>query len=312
MRVLIVGGTRYLGRAIVERLAARGDEVMVANRGQTDCDLPLGVARVSCDVDRSGSLLEAIEGNSFDAAIHMIAMNGARARSVIEDLRGRVGHYLHCGSTGIYMPLQRVPADEEHPIDPPPDEQGGFNGKWEAMQETAWLCAEHDLPLTIVNPTCIVGAGAVPIDIWGARDPKFFQRMLDGKRITIPNDGQGLIQLGNVADIADCFVLALDRPDRIGVYNASCQYAITHDHYVALLGEAMGVQPRVRHMPVEKIIKRWPKKLTPRGIRFFAAHMCFTMRKAERELGYDPKITPEMSVQESVRWMLATGLIEQR
>ena len=177
------------------------------------------------------------------------------------------------------------------------------------IEETAWLCAEYEIPLTIVNPTCVVGAGAVPIDIWGARDPKFFQRLLDGKRITIPNDGQGLIQLGNVADIADCFVLALDNPDRTGVYNASSRYAITHNYYVELLGQALGVAPRVRHMPVEKIIKRWPKKLTPRGIRFFAAHMCFTMRKAERELGYDPKITPEMSVEESVRWMLDEGLI---
>lgn len=144
MRVLIVGGTRFLGRALVQRLAARGDEVMVANRGRTAWELPDGVARVICDVDQPGSLREAIEGNTFDAAINMIATNGARASTVIDDLKDRIGHYLHCGSTGIYMPLQRIPADEDHPIDPPPDDQGGFNAKWEAMQETAWLCAEYD------------------------------------------------------------------------------------------------------------------------------------------------------------------------
>jgi len=295
----------------VQRLAARGDEVMVANRGRTAWELPDGVARVICDVDQPGSLREAIEGNTFDAAINMIATNGARASTVIDDLKDRIGHYLHCGSTGIYMPLQRIPADEDHPIDPPPDDQGGFNAKWEAMQETAWLCAEYDLPLTIINPTCIVGAGDVPIDIWGARDPKFFQRLLDGKRITIPNDGEGLIQLGNVADIADCFVLALDHPDKTGVYNASSRYAITHNYYVRLLGQALGVEPRVRYLPVERILKRWPKKANARALRFFAAHMCFTVRKAERELGYDPKVTPEMSVEESVRWMLDSGLIHR-
>ncbi len=50
MRVLVIGGTRYLGSAIVQRLAARGDEVTVANRGQTAGELPLGVAQVTCDI----------------------------------------------------------------------------------------------------------------------------------------------------------------------------------------------------------------------------------------------------------------------
>ncbi len=309
MRVMVIGGTRYLGRAIVQRLAARGDEVTVANRGQTAGDLPLGVAQITCDIDQPGSLTAALEGLDFDAVVHMIAMNGTRARTVLEDLRGHIAHYVQCGSTGVYMPLQVVPADEDHPIDPPSDKRGGFNGKAAAYQQAAELCAEWDLPMTSVNPTCIIGAGAVPIDLWGARDPKFFQRMADGKRITIPNDGRGLVQLGNVQDIADCFVLALDRPDKPGIYNASANYAITHNHYVELLGEALGVTPKVRHMPVAKIIKRWPDKANVRGIRFFAEHMCFTMRKAERELGYEAKFTPEMSVDENVRWMLDEGIV---
>jgi nucleoside-diphosphate-sugar epimerase len=309
MRVLVIGGTRYLGRAIVQRLAARGDEVTVANRGQTASDLPLGVAQVICDIDEHGSLLGALEGLNFDAAVHMIAMNGPRALTVLEDLRGRIDHYVQCGSTGVYMPLQVVPADEDHPVDPPSDKRGGFNGKAEAYRQAAELCAEWDLPMTSVNPTCIIGAGAVPIDLWGARDPKFFQRVADGKRITIPNDGRGLVQLGNVQDIADCFVLALDRPDKPGVYNASSRYAITHNYYVELLAEVLGVTVKVRHMSVAKIIKRWPDKVNVRGIRFFAEHMCFTMRKAERELGYESKFTPEMSVDENVRWMLDEGIV---
>jgi nucleoside-diphosphate-sugar epimerase len=109
MRVLMIGGTRYLGRAITERLAARGDEVTVANRGQTACDLPAGVERVTADITEPGSLERALEGRTFDAAVHMIAMDAERARAVIEALRERVGHSVHCGSTGVYMPLSYVP-----------------------------------------------------------------------------------------------------------------------------------------------------------------------------------------------------------
>jgi nucleoside-diphosphate-sugar epimerase len=313
MKVLMIGGTRYLGRAITSRLAARGDEVTVANRGQTAWDLPEGVQRMTADITQPGSLERALEGRTFDAAVHMIAMDAERARAVIEAIHDKVGHYVHCGSTGVYMPLSYVPADEEHPIDPPPDDQGGFNGKWAADQEAMRLCDQHSLPLTICRPTNVIGAGAVPIDIWGARDPRFFQRILDGKEVSIPNDGQALLQPGHVGDIADGFLAALDRPQKAGAYNLSCRYAITLDYYVALLGEALGREPKVEHVPVGKLISDYePKgKLTARGILFLAAHMCFTMAKAERELGYDPKMRPEDSVVENVRWMFDEGIIDR-
>ena len=146
MRVLVIGGTRYLGRAIVQRLAARGDEVTVANRGQTASDLPLGVAQVTCDIDEPGSLPAALEGLDFDAAVHMIAMNGTRARTVLEDLRGRIGHYVQCGSTGVYMPLQVVPADEDHPVDPPSERPGrDFQGLGRRDHlQPAWRRAPSD------------------------------------------------------------------------------------------------------------------------------------------------------------------------
>ncbi len=314
MRVLMIGGTRYLGRAITERLAARGDEVTVANRGQTAWDLPEGVERLTADITEPGSLARAVEGRTFDAAVHMIAMDAARAGAVLEAVHDKVGHYVQCGSTGVYMPLKYCPADEEHPIDPPSDKRGGFNGKWAADQEAMRLCEEHSLPLTICRPTNVIGAGAVPIDIWGARDPKFFQRMLDGKRISIPNDGEALLQPGHVGDIADGFVAALDRPEKAGVYNLSCRYAITLNYYVQLLGEALGRKPKTRHVPVKKLIKKYEKKgkLTGRGLRFLAAHMCFTMAKAERELDYDPQMLPEDSVAENVQWMFDEGIISKK
>jgi len=311
MKVLMIGGTRYLGRAITQRLAARGDAVTVANRGQTEWDLPAGVERVAADIMEPGSLAQAVEGMTFDAAVHMIAMDAARARVVIEAIHDKVAHYVQCGSTGVYMPLKYLPADEEHPIDPPSDEMGGFNGKWAADQEAMQLCAAYSLPLTICRPTNVIGAGAVPIDLWGARDPRFFQRIIEGRKISVPNDGEALLQPGHVGDIADGFVLALDRPDRLGVFNLSCRYAITLNYYLELLGDALGCEPEVQYVPAEKLVKKYePKgKLTGRGLRFLAAHMCFTMAKAERELGYDPKMRPEDSVAENVRWMFDEGII---
>ncbi len=313
MRVLIIGGTRFLGREITIRLAERGDEVTLVNRGRTQWELPDGVERVIADIDEQGSLCAAVGDRAFDAAVHMIAMSGPRAAGVIDAIHDRIGHYVQCGSTGVFMPLRYVPADEDHPVDPPPNEWGGFNGKAASDQAARERCGEHSLPLTILRPTAIIGPGDVPLDYWGGRDPRLFQRMLDGEPAIIPECGEGLIQFGDVRDLADAFVLALDQPEKAGEYNISSRYAITHNYYAELLADAMGVELCVEQMPAEEIISRYEDTgmVSRRGMRFFARHMCFTIDRARRELGYDPRHTAEDAIAASVRWLFDQGVIER-
>jgi len=318
MRVLVIGGTRYLGREITDRLAKRGDDVTVLNRGRTECMVPEGVSCVTADITVPETVVQALEGSDgrverFDACIHMIAMDGARAASVIDSVWGVVDHYIQCGSTGVFMPLQHCPADESEPVEPPAPEWGGFGSKAESDQVARELCAEYDLPLTILRPTNVMGPGDIPIDLLGGRDPEFFQGILDGQPITIPNHGEGLLQPGDVRDLADAFVLAADHPEKAGEYNISSPYAITHNYYAELLADALGVETHVRHVEVDDLIEEYEgtDRFSVRGIRFFAEHMCFTIEKARRELGYEPQYTAEDSVEQTVRWMFDNGVISR-
>lgn len=320
LRILIVGGTRYLGRGIVERLVERGDDVTILNRGRTGFPPQESVTCVTGDITEPQSVVEALKGpggkaTTFDACVHMIAMDGVRAERVIEAVWGLVGHYVQCGSTGVFMPLQRCPADETEPVDPPPPELGGFGAKADSDAVARELCERYDLPLTILRPTNIMGPGDVPIDLWGGRDPRLFQGMLDGETVLIPNRGEGLLQPGDVRDLADAFVLALDQPEKAtptgAEYNISSPYAITHNYYAELLADALDVEPPVEHVAEEELLDRYEgtDRISARGIRFFAEHMCFTIEKACRELGYDPRYTAEASVEDTVRWMFDEGII---
>jgi nucleoside-diphosphate-sugar epimerase len=311
MDVLIIGGTRYLGREIMLRLAERGDSVTVLNRGRTECALPDNVECATADITEPQTIVQALEGETFDTCVHMIAMDGPRAERVIDAVWGIVDHYVQCGSTGVFMPLQRCPADETEAVDPPPAEMGGFGSKAEADRVARELCEQYDLPLTILRPTAIVGPGDVPLDYWGGRDPRLFQTILDGNPIVLPERGEGLIQFGDVRDLADAFVLAIDRPGAAGEYNISSPYAITHNYYAQLLAAAMDVPLRVEHMPAEEIIARHEAEglTSKRGMRFFAEHMCFTIEKARTELGYDPQYTAEDSVEQTVRWMFDNNVV---
>ncbi len=315
MDVLIVGGTRFLGLNITRRLAERGDNVTVANRGQTSWERPEGVEQIVADVSQEGSLATALRGRTFDVAIHMIAMSASSAAAVLEPLSGKIGHCVQCGSVGVYAPLHYLPADENHPTQPreigPDNQYVGFSHKLAADAEAARLCEQAAIPLTVLRPTAIVGPGAVPIDIWGDRKPERFQAMLDGEVVQVPNDGRALIHFGHVADLADAFVLALDQPHKPGIYNISSEYAITLNYYLQLLGDALGRTPSIEYVPMTELLRRHPDRaeLNERGLRFICEHMCCSIEKAKRVLGYGPERTPERAVEESVRWMMDSGLI---
>ena len=318
MKVLVVGGSRFLGLNIVQRLSARGDEVIVANRGQTETELPAGVQHLQVDLTQPGALADAVKDMTSDAAVHMIAMSAPRAEVVLEALEGKMGHYVQCGSVGVYAPLHCVPADESHPTNPrqigPDSEYVGFSHKLAADQVAERLCADWNVPLTILRPSAIIGAGDVPIDLWGARNPKCFQRIIDGEVISLPNDGRALIQFGHVGDLADAFVLALDQPDRPGIYNITSDYAITLNYYTQILGEYLEREPVIEYVPMEQLIAMHAEsgKLNESGLRFLCEHMCYTITKARETLGFDPQYTAEKAVAESVEWMLSEGLIARR
>ncbi|MEN6645495.1 MAG: NAD-dependent epimerase/dehydratase family protein [Armatimonadia bacterium] len=310
MRVLIIGGTRFVGRSLAQMLLARGDQVTVANRGRTPDDLPESVERLRVDLGNTGELGQAVAGRTFDAAVDMIAYGKERVRESLLPLRDKVGQYLQCGSTGVYAPLKYAPADEDHPTDPPAN-LGGFNKKIEADREAAQLCEEVGLPLTIVRPTNITGEGDVPIDIWGARNPKFFQRILDGKVVSIPNDGQALLQPVHKDDVAQGLFKGMDNPCGTRIYNCSSDCAVTLDYYVEALGAILGRTPVVEHVPMEELLRRDAGKVNEAGIRFLCLHMCFRLDKARAEIGYEPKWTAEEATEQAIEWMFAKQLISK-
>lgn len=310
MRVLIIGGTRFVGRSLAQMLLARGDEVTLANRGRTPDDLPESVERLRVDLGQAGQLAQAVAGRTFDVAVDMIAYGAEHVREALLPLRDNVGQYVQCGSTGVYAPLKYCPADESHPTDPPA-ELGGFDQKLQADREAARLCEERGLPFTIIRPTNIDGPGDVPIDIWGARNPKFFQRILDGELISIPDNGQALLQPVHKGDVAQGLLKAMDEPCGTRVYNCSADYAITLNYYVEALGEILGRQPVVEHVPQAELLRRYPAKVNDAGLKFLCLHMCFTNDKARQELGYEPQWTPEDSTEQTIQWMFDGGMISR-
>src|SRR5258708_34168659 len=101
MRLLVLGGTHHVGRAVVEAALARGDEVTTVNRGVSGQDVPGVQARPADRTDPAQ--VRAVAGDdSWDAVID----TWSRAPRVVADsasmLSGRAGHYGYVSSRSVY------------------------------------------------------------------------------------------------------------------------------------------------------------------------------------------------------------------
>ena len=306
MRVLIIGGTRFLGVAIARELVERGHAVSVLHRGLTRGDLPPGVRHILCDA-RDRAAAEPHLKAGFDAVIDTILTDMDLAW-YLPLLQRHAGPLVHCGSTGVYTPMQRVPAREDDPT-PCPDALGGFGQKLAQDRALLTFHAVTGFRVCSLRVSNIFGAGDVPLDGWGARNPGWFQGIADGKEVWVPNDGRALVQPVHVTDVARGFadVLACEAAAS-QIYNLSSDRAVTIDHYVRTVIELLGSPSRVRYASVEEILATG--KTGEPGLRFLCEHMCIDSTKARRDFGYSPRVAFRDGLVDSLRWMIERRLLD--
>ncbi len=309
MRVLIVGGTRYLGLAIVRELLEHQYEVHVFNRGKTPASLPPEVICHKGNVGDREDLAVCVREGEFDAVIDTIlsAQDLARHLPVISECCGQL---VHCGSTGVYAPAEFLPSRETDPT-PCPPELGGFGAKLEQDQTLLHFFADTGFKVCSLRISNVIGPGDVPLDVWGGRNPMCFQRLIDGKEIWIPNDGRALVQPVDVRDLARGFRLALET-DRAGgqIYNLSSSRAVTLYQYARFAAEILNSRSEIQCVPAKQILATG--RANAAGLWFLCEHMCIDSSKAAQDLGYQPKRGIRRSLKATIEWMFAKGLLEAR
>ncbi len=200
MKLLVLGGTVFLGRHVVDAALAAGCEVTLLNRGRRNVEFALPVEQLLGD--RNGEL-GALKGRRFDAVVDCSGYTAAQLQHAADVLGGQVGHYVFVSTISVYARFAPGQAfDEMAPLTPSMDGYGG--GK--ARAEEAITAA---LPgrVAIVRPGLIVG----PYDPTG-RFTYWPSRLARGGQVLAPGRPQRQVQCIDARDLAAwCVALALQR-----------------------------------------------------------------------------------------------------
>ena len=306
-KVIIFGGSGWLGHKIALDLAANNYDVTVSFRGQKTIYLDkIKHLKTIIGNKREESFIRNIfETHNFDYVIDTAPHT--ESVELIFKYAKNIKHYIHCSSTGGYAPLPFIPCDETAPY-------GGFesNSGWAAKAVVDNLAMkffkENNFPATVMRPCYINGEdGLVPLDNLGGRRTDFIPDILEEKTLDLPDNGLALLQPIHVDDLAVSFRLALEHPVSKGeIYNITLDRAVTLTRYIELNAEALGKKAHINYIPLEEMCKKYSGEINDTWLRFFATHMCFTNAKAKRDLGFNPAHTTEESIIANARTTAAS------
>ena len=213
MRLLVLGGTKFLGRATVDAALVRGHEVTLFNRGKTNPELFRDVEKIRGDRTQD---LSALEAREWDAVLDMATFLPRVVRLSVDALQGRIGRYVYVSSISAYRdftvpPVEDAPVAElEDPESESLDDYGALKGACERIVAEAY----RDAAL-IIRPGLIVGPHD-PTD----RFTYWPRRVAAGGRVLAPAPPDAPVQFIDVRDLGEWIVHATER-SLSGVFNAT-------------------------------------------------------------------------------------------
>ena len=274
MRILVIGGTRFIGVYLTKQLVAAGHEVVLLNRGNHPAPVD-GLETIVCDRTNSEALKTALAGQSFDAVFDNNGRELAHTQPLVDLFKGKLKHFIYVSSAGVYAKSDQMPHIEGDPVDPNSRHKGKFH--------TEDYLKEQGVPFTAIRPVYIYGPENYnPLEAW------FFDRLVRDRHIPIPGSGMALTHLGHCDDLASAMVSVLGNPNAIGqIYNISGPKAITFDGLAKACATAIGKDPDaikiVHYDPAQFDFGK--KKAFPMRVQHF-----FTdISKAQDELSWQPK-----------------------
>lgn len=298
MKVLILGGTQFFGRLIVQQLLEDRHRVTVFTRGNRRPEFWDRIEHLAGDRHRPEDLRRELEGRAFDAVIDNQAYDGRDVKMLLRALGARAGHYLLCSSGAVYADgggTARFRPVREEEADLTRRGDGSYSeGKREAEQATG----AAPVPVTVIRPTVVEG----PQDPSG-RSWYWIQRLADGQPILVPQtDPDTIFAHAWSADVARLFVRAAGSPAAHGrTYNAGGREILTLADYLRTAARLLGREPRLVHAPLEWI--RAQPGLEGYDPPFAGERFVMDLQRARQELGYEP--TPLSAwLDETLRWHL--------
>jgi len=251
LRVLYVGGTGQISFDCVHASVAAGHDTHVFNRGNSNAGLPDAVTFLAGDVNDPAAY-GALADMAFDVVCQFRTFTPAEMQRDLEVFSGRVGQFLFISTASAYQkPMQHYLVREDVPLENPFWEYSRLKAACEAL-----LTAQSAMPYTILRPSHTFRDRLVTAL---SEHDLAADRIMAGKPVVVPGDGNSLWTITPSADFAPPFVRLLGNDRALGeAFHLTGGAAFAWNRIYDALGRALGRAVAKVHVPTDTLVRYRP------------------------------------------------------
>jgi nucleoside-diphosphate-sugar epimerase len=316
MRILVIGGTRFMGPLAVHSLNEQGHEVTVFHRGQTHTNLPQGVKEILGDRSSLTNNAAELQLLAPEVVLDLIPSTEQDALAVMSIFRGIAQRVVAISSQDVYRAFGRVNGKETGDVESTPlteesplrenlypyrgetprdhDDQKRWQDDYDKILVERVVMGDANLPGTILRLPMVYGPGDYQHRLFS-----FLKRMDDHRPAILLDEAEAQWRWthGYVENIANAIALAVTDEQAAGrIYNVGEPFTFTMSEWVEKIGQAAGWQGRVVFVPHGRLPEplRW-------GINA-EQDIVVDTSCIRRELGYEERIDVEEALRRTVVW----------
>jgi nucleoside-diphosphate-sugar epimerase len=312
MRILVIGGTGFIGARVLRHLLDEGHKVMVFHRGQTETSLPPTIERIIGDRRALPSFAARFRQFSPQVTLDVIPYSEQDALELMQTLRGITERVAALSSQDVYRAYGLFTRIEDGLLEPTPYEENAplrtrlypyralalgpdeLSYHYEKILVERAVMNEPEMPGTILRLPQVYGPGDRHHRLF-----EYLKRMDDGRRAILLGEAQCCWRWtrGYVENVAAAIALAVTDERAAGrIYNIGEPEALTEAEWVSAIGKVVGWDGEIVTMPEGML----PAHLAaPYDWR---QSLAAATRRIRDELGYEEKISRDEALRRAVEW----------
>ena len=316
MRILVIGGTNFMGPLVVRTLHTQGHNITVFHRGQTPIELPDSVQEILGDRRPLTNVASILQKTEPELVLDMIPSSEQDAQEVMRTFSGIARRVVSISSQDVYRAFGRVNRKESGPIDPqritedsplrenlypyraePPrdaDDPQKWQDDYDKILVERVVMGDPNLPGTILRLPMVYGPGDYQHRMFA-----FLKRMDDQRPAILLDEAEAQWKWthGYVENVAAAIALAVTDKRAAGhIYNVGEPFTFTMAQWISKIGEAAGWQGKIVTIPQGRLPKplRWDINAEQ--------HIVVDTSRIRQELGYKERIDIDEAIQRTVNW----------
>jgi nucleoside-diphosphate-sugar epimerase len=308
VRVVVLGGTGFIGGYVVGALVANGHEVTVFHRGISERDLPRSVRHIHAPFARIGDYRDELRQQRPDVVLDMVPYVDKGGHGITQ-LRGVATRAVVISSGDVYRAFGRlwlsepgppdpVPLTEHSPLRALPAPDGRSEDDFDNLEAERAALADRVLPATILRLPATHGPGDTQ-----HRLARYLRAMTDGRRAIVLGVTQARWRWsrGYVENVAAAIALAVGDERATGrIYNVAAQQTLSEADWIRSIGNSAGWQGEVLVIPDEDLPGALQSPFD------FTQHLELDTTAIRSELGFRESVDETEGLRHTIAWELST------